>query len=227
MKRLVLLGIVLIGTSAVAQDVMKTLSKTDAEMFARIVALREGARENFVVTTRLLQEKQSNFRSVSEVLDKEHGVKPDFPYTYDIEEKALFQLSTNAVKKGEQPARTLVKRFKTGEEALPLATLMLKRQRVESHIIALAQIAEEQREENARWDEHLRKTFSLEPMTRYQIKKVNDDQYQLVLVKETAAASPTSTPSTTSTTNRPVAAPYAPTTNRTVTAPAAAPTTRR
>jgi hypothetical protein len=108
---------------------------------------------------------------------------------FDMEQMSLFQISTNALKKGEQPKRTLVKKYKNQDEAKPLTNLMLSRQRLERQIITLAELTEENRNENIRWDEHLRKTFNLTPMTRYQLKKLTDENYQLILVKEEPAKS--------------------------------------
>lgn len=179
-----LFGVLCFQVVASAQQVVKDFNKEDADKFAQIVATREVARGNYVVCSRLLKEKQAMFKSMIGVLEKDHALKSAFSYTYDSDQLSLFQLSTNAVKKGEQPKRTLVKKFKNKEEAAPLVRLMLHRQRLEGQIIVLAQLAEEQRQDNARWDEHLRKTFSLAPSSQYQLKKVSDNKFQLILVEK-------------------------------------------
>lgn len=177
-------------SSVLAQEGVRNLTKQDADLFARIVSSRETSRENYLVTARLLQEKRSLFKNIVHLLDTEHHVKAEYPYTFDLEQVALYQISTNALKKGEQPKRILVKKYKNQDEAKPLTNLMLSRQRLERQIITLVELAEENRLENSRWDEHLRKTFNLTPMTRYQLKKLSDEKYQLILVKEAPAKSP-------------------------------------
>lgn len=184
-----LIIVLLCASSVFAQDNVRNLTKQDADLFARIVSSRETSRENYLVTARLLQEKRSLFKNIVHLLDAEHHVKAEYPYTFDMEQMSLFQISTNALKKGEQPKRTLVKKYKNQDEAKPLTNLMVSRQRLERQIITLAELTEENRNENIRWDEHLRKTFNLTPMTRYQLKKVTDEKYQLILVKEEPAKS--------------------------------------
>lgn len=169
---------------ASAQQVVREFNKEDADKFAQIVATREVARGNYVVCARLLKEKQAMFKSMIAVLEKDHALKPAYPYTYDADQCSLYQLSTNAVKKGEQPKRTLVKKFKNKEEAAPLVRLMLHRQRLEGQMTVLAQLAAEQRKDNERWDEHLRKTFSLAPSSQYQLKKISDGKFQLILIEK-------------------------------------------
>lgn len=179
----------LCASSVFAQGNVRNLTKQDADLFARIVSSRETSRENYLITARILQEKRSLFKSIVELLDTEHHVKAEYPYTFDVEQQALYQISTNALKKGEQPKRTLVKKYKNQDEAKPLTNLMVSRQRLERQIITLAELTEENRHENIRWDEHLRKTFNLAPMTRYQLKKISDEKYQLIVVKEEPAKS--------------------------------------
>ena len=174
--------IVVLASIVSAAEPTRVLSKQDAEMFARIVASRTQSLENAIVCSRMAKEKQTAFKCLLGVLERDHGLKPDASYTYEAEKFSLFEVSTNGVKKGSALERKLVRKFKSSEDAAPLTRLMLARQRSERQLLTLFEMMEESRQDGLRWDEHLRKTFSLVPQTRYRVNKISDEKYELVVV---------------------------------------------
>lgn len=163
-----------------AETQPRVLNEKEAESFRRIVANRELKRENYQVLQRLLAEKRSYFKTVADALAKDHQVAPDASYSYIDADKTLYKLSINGVAKGKAPKKTVVKKFKSDEESLPLRKLMVARQTVENEIAVLAALASENGQETLGWDAHLRKTFNLDPKTRYQVKKRADGSYALL-----------------------------------------------
>lgn len=171
---------VLFVFAAVAADSpSRVLTEKEAETFRNIVIKREVKRENFLVLERLAAEKRAFFKTVSETLDKEHQVSMDASFTYIAADKTLYRLSTNGVAKGKEPKKTVVKKFKSEDESLPLRKLMASRLQTENQLAALAVLSDENRQETLGWDSLLRKTFNLEPTGRYQIKKLDNGGYEL------------------------------------------------
>jgi hypothetical protein len=164
----------------IAESAPRTLTEKEVETFRNIVIKREVKRENYLVLERLLAEKRAFFKTVAETLAKEHQVKPHASYTYVAADKTLYHLSTNGVAQGKAPKKTVVKKFKSDEESLPLRKLMVTRQQAENQLAVLAALAEENRQETFGWDAHLRKTFNLAPDVRYQLKKLDGGRCELV-----------------------------------------------
>ena len=158
----------------------RILTEKEAEMFGNIVVNRETKRQNFLVLERLVADKRALWKVVSESLAKDHQLKPDAAYTYIAADKTLYQLSTNNVAKGKEPKRTVVQKFKTDDESLSLRQLMANRIQIENQLAVLLTLAEENREETLGWDAHLRKTFNLKPVARYEIKKRDDGKIELL-----------------------------------------------
>ena len=157
----------------------RVLAEKDAETFRDIVVKRETNRANFIALERLRAEKSAAYRTVADQLAKEHDVKADADYTYVAADKTLYLLSTNGVAKGKEPKKTVVKKFGTDDESLPLRKRMASRLQLENQLIVLATLSEESRQETLGWDAHLRKTFSLDPDARYQLKKRDDGAYEI------------------------------------------------
>ena len=177
--------------SASAADTKpRVLTEKEAETFRNIVVKREVKRENFLVLDRLVTEKRTLFKTVSETLAKEHQVTTDASFTYVADDKTLYQLSTNGISKGKPPKKIVVKKFKTEDESLPLRKLMATRLQVENQLATLAALAEENRQETLGWDSLLRKTFNLEPTGRYQIKKLENGGYELVKLPDEEKETP-------------------------------------
>jgi len=158
----------------------RVLTEKEAEVFGNIVVNRETKRQNFLVLERLIAEKQALWKIVSDSLAKEHQLKPDATYTFTAADKTLYLVSTNNVPKGKEPKKTVVQKFKTDAESLPLRQLMASRIQVENQLVILNALAEENREETLGWDAHLRKTFDLKPVARYEIKKRDDGAFELL-----------------------------------------------
>ena len=170
--------------TASAEDKPRVLTDKEAETFKNIVAKREMKRANFLVLERLLVEKRTLFKTLSETLDKEHQVSTDASFSYIADDKTLYRLSTNGVAKGKEPKKTVVKKFKNDDESLPLRKLMASRLQTENQLVALAVLSEENRQETLGWDALLRKTFNLEPDGRYQIKKLEKGGHELLKLPE-------------------------------------------
>ena len=176
---------------AVAADSQpRVLTEKEAETFRNIVVKREVKRENFLVLERLLAEKRVFFKTVSETLDKEHQVSADASFSYIAADKALYRLSTNGVAKGKEPKKTVVKKFKSEDESLPLRKLMASRLQTENQLATLAALSEENRQETLGWDSLLRKTFNLAPTGRYQIKKLDNGGYELLKLPDEEKETP-------------------------------------
>jgi hypothetical protein len=166
----------------------RVLTEKEADAFRSIVVNRETKRANFSVLERLIAEKRASLKTVADALAKDWQVKSDANYTYTAADKALYLLSTNGVAKGKAPKKTVVKKFKTDDESLPLRKLMASRLHVENQLAVLTALAEENRQETLGWDSHLRKTFDLKPEARYQLKKRDDGSSELVELPEAKAA---------------------------------------
>jgi len=170
----------LVSPAFSAEAKPRILTEKEAEVFGTIVVNRETKRQNFLVLERLIADKQALWKIVSESLAKDHQLKPDAAYTYIAADKTLYLLSTNNVAKGKEPKRTVVQKFKTDAESMPLRQLMASRIQIENQFVVLNALAEENREETLAWDAHLRKTFDLKPVARYEIKKRDDGAVELV-----------------------------------------------
>ncbi|MEI7947869.1 MAG: hypothetical protein WCJ02_14300 [bacterium] len=166
-----------------AQEVVKKLSKEEATNYIRTVATMKQAVGNQLVCKRMMEEKQKILKSMISIMQKDHGIDPDASYVFIAEEKTLFQVSTNKVAVGKEADRKLIKKFNTKEEAAPLTQLMSSRQRLERQIVSLAELTVENVQTSKRWEATLKKTFSLEPSSDYNIVKVSDSEYNLVRTK--------------------------------------------
>ena len=159
----------------------RVLTEKEAEVFGNIVVNRETKRQNYLVLERLIADKQAVWKIVSDALNKDHQLKPDATYTFTAADKTLYLVTTNNVPKAKEPTKkTVVKKFKTDAESLPLRQLMAQRIQIENQLVILNGLAEENREETLGWDAHLRKTFNLKPVSRYEIKKRDDGAIELV-----------------------------------------------
>lgn len=166
-----------------AQEVVKKMSKEEATNYIRTVATMKQAVGNQLVCKRMMEEKQKILKSMISIMQKDHGIDPDASYVFIAEEKTLFQVSTNKVAAGKEADRKLIKKFNTKEEAAPLTQLMSSRQRLERQIVSLAELTVENVQTSKRWEATLKKTFSLEPSSDYNIVKVSDSEYNLVRTK--------------------------------------------
>ena len=157
----------------------RVLSEKEAETFSTVVVNRETKKQNYIALERLVAEKQALFKTVASSLASNHQVKPNESYTYVAADKTLYLLSTNGVAKGKEPKKTVVTKFKTDEESLPLRKLMATRLQIETQLGVLAALAEENKQEALGWDAHLRKTFDLKPAVQYEIKKRDDGAFEI------------------------------------------------
>jgi len=173
--------VVLLASAAFANEAKpRILTEKEAEVFGNIVVNRETRRQNYVVLERLIADKQALWKIVSDSLNKEHKLAPDATYTFTAADKTLYLVSTNNIPKGKEPKKTVIKKFKTDEESLPLRQLMAQRILIENQLVILNGLAEENREETLGWDAHLRKTFNLKPVARYEVKKRDDGAVELI-----------------------------------------------
>lgn len=166
-----------------AQEVVKKLSKEEATNYVRSVATMKQAIGNQLVCKRMMEEKQNLLKSMIAIMQKDHGIDPEASYVFVADENTLFQVSTNKVAAGKEADRKLIKKFKTKEEATPLTQLMSSRQRLERQIVSLAELTVENAQTSKRWEATLKKNFSLEPSSDYNIVKVSDSEYNLVRTK--------------------------------------------
>jgi len=173
-------AVLLSGVASASETKSRILTEKEAEVFGNIVVNRETKRQNFLVLERLIAEKQALWKIVAGSLEKEHQLKPDATYTFTAADKTLYLVSTNNVPKGKEPKKTVVQKFKTDAESLPLRQLMANRIQIENQLVVLNGLAEENREETLGWDAHLRKTFDLKPVARYEIKKRDDGAFELI-----------------------------------------------
>jgi len=156
------------GTAA-KETVVATLSKEQIQEFSALVRNRNLRREELVVTTRIWVEKQRELKGFMDELSKEYGMQPDQSYSYEIESKSLYQLSTNKVDKAGKPERKLVRKIKSDNEAKYISRLMVARKLTEQQIQVLMQLRAEKQKEAKLMDEKLRQTFKLDPEAGYRL----------------------------------------------------------
>jgi len=162
-------------------SVVATLSKEQITEFSAYVRAKSLRREEFIVCSRLILEKQGELKGFMDQMGKEFGMAPDKSYTFEKATKTLYELSTNRVDKAGKPERSLVRQMKTESEALYVSRLMVARGLTEQQILVLAQIREEKAKEVGLVDNKLRQTFKLDPNASY---RLDDKTGQVVRLAE-------------------------------------------
>lgn len=161
------------------ETLVATLSKEQIQEFSAFIRVRDLRREELIVTTRMWIEKQRELKAFAEEMNKEFGMTPDKAYTYEIETKSLYQLSTNQVGQAGKPERKLVRKIKSDSEAQYVSRLMVARKLTEQQIQVLAQLRSEKLKEAQLLDEKLRKTFKLDPKGGYRLDDKNGQVFRL------------------------------------------------
>jgi len=156
-----------------------TLSKEQIEEFSTLVRNRNLRREELVVTTRIWVEKQRELKSFMDEMNKEFGMLPDQSYSYEIESKSLYQLSTNRIDKAGKPERKLVRKIKSDSEAKYVSRLMVARKLTEQQLQVLLQLRTEKQKEARLMDEKLRQTFKLDPEAGYRLDEKTGQVFRL------------------------------------------------
>lgn len=151
------------------ETVVATLSKEQIREFSAFVRNRNLRREELAVTTRIWVEKQRELKGFMDEMNKEFGMLPDHSYSYEIESKSLYQLSTNKIDKAGRPERKLVRKIKSDSEAKYVSRLMVARKLTEQQLQVLLQLRAEKQKEAKLLDEKLRQTFKLDPEAGYRL----------------------------------------------------------
>ena len=171
----------LVSSVCAADAKPRVLTAKEAETFGTVVVNREQKRQNFIVLERIIADKQKLLKAVSDSLAANHQLKPDASYSYIAADKTLYLITTNGLPKGaKEPKKTVVQKFKTEEESMPLRKLMATRLQIENQLATLLALAEENKSDALGWDAYLRKNFDLLPNVQYEVKKNADGAFEIV-----------------------------------------------
>lgn len=169
------------------ETVVATLSKEQIREFSAFVRNRNLRREELAVTTRIWVEKQRELKGFMDEMSKEFGMLPEHSYSYEIESKSLYQLSTNKVDKAGKPERKLVRKIKSDSEAKYVSRLMVARKLTEQQLQVLMQLRVEKQKEAKLLDEKLRQVFKLDPEAGYRLDEKTGQVVRLPAVEKPTA----------------------------------------
>lgn len=161
------------------EEVVSTLSKEQVQEFSAFVQAKSLRREEFLVCTRLIREKQGELKGFVDELAKEFGMSSAKAYTFEKATRSLFELSTNRVDKAGKPERTLHRQIKTDSEAQYVSRLMVARGLTEQQLQVLVQLREEKAKEFGLLDNKLRQAFKLEPKVSYRLDEKTGRVFRL------------------------------------------------
>jgi len=170
------------------ETAVATLSKEQIQEFSALVRNRNLRREELVVTTRIWVEKRRELKGFMDEMNKEFGMLPDQSYSYEIESKSLYQLSTNKIDKAGKPERKLVRKIKSDSEAKYVSRLMVARKLTEQQLQVLMQLRAEKQKEAKLMDDKLRQTFKLDPQTGYRLDEKTGQVFRLPVAEKPAEA---------------------------------------
>ena len=151
------------------ETVVATLNKQQIDEFSQYINSKNLRRQEWLVTARILKEKQLELKGLMDNMSDEFNMDTDKSYTYEKSTKSLFEVSTNKTDKASSPERKLVRKVKSDSEALYLSRLMVARQLTEQQIFVLAQIVIEKNKEFNLVDSKLRKTYKLDKSSSYNL----------------------------------------------------------
>lgn len=160
-------------------SLVTTLSKEQIKEFSTLVFNRDLRRQELAVTLRIGAEKQRELKGFMDEMAKEFGIKPEYSYSYQIEEKQLYQLVTNKLDKAGNPEKKKVRKVKSDSESQYLSRLLVARKLTENQIHVLAQLRAEKQKEAQLLDEKLRTTFKLEPTAGYRLEEASGKVFRL------------------------------------------------